>query len=142
MVEIITQAFRRRGNPCPMDKDGCARAMYYGGGRRTLCRRPASSTPTTNRVSHQSSSPPPLLLGAVTVSEAELATELPPAGAVESALAAIAFEYVPEAALFTLRVIEQLPSAGTFAPAMVTVPDELVKVPDAPAQVVVGAGEV
>jgi hypothetical protein len=35
--------------------------------------------------------PPPPLLGAITVSEVELLAELPPAGAVESALAAIAF---------------------------------------------------
>jgi len=37
--------------------------------------------------------------------------------------------------------MEQLPLAGMLAPAMVTVPAELVNVPDAPAQVVVGAGE-
>lgn len=38
--------------------------------------------------------------------------------------------------------MEQFPSAGMLASAMVTVLAELVKVPDAPAQVVVGAGEV
>ena len=37
--------------------------------------------------------------------------------------------------------MEQLPFAGMLAPAMVTVLVELVNVPDAPAQVVVGAGE-
>ena len=36
----------------------------------------------------------------------------------------------------------QLPLAGMLAPAMVTALAELVKVPDAPLQVVVGAGEV
>jgi hypothetical protein len=64
-------------------------SFCYRGGR-PLYRRPASSTPTTNIVSHQSKPPPPPLLGAVTVSEAEPADELPPAGAVESALAATA----------------------------------------------------
>src|SRR5580700_12021402 len=39
-------------------------------------------------------------------------------------------------------VMEQLPFAGIFASAMVTALMELVKVPNAPAQVVVGAGEV
>jgi hypothetical protein len=82
------------------------------------------------------------LAGAVTVSGAELVAELLPAGPVDNALAAITLVYVPDDALFTLRVMEQLPSAGMFAPAMVTVLVELVKVPDAPAQVVVGAGEV
>ena len=38
--------------------------------------------------------------------------------------------------------MEQLPFAGMLAPAMVTALVELVNVPDAPAQVVVGAGEV
>jgi hypothetical protein len=45
-------------------------------------------------------------------------------------------------ALITLKVMVQLPLAGMLAPAMVTVLAELVKVPDAPLQVVVGAGEV
>ena len=38
--------------------------------------------------------------------------------------------------------MEQLPLAGILAPAMVTALAELVNVPDAPLQVVVGAGEV
>src|SRR5882724_4483739 len=38
--------------------------------------------------------------------------------------------------------MEQLPLAGILAPAMATALAELVKVPDAPLQVVVGAGEV
>src|SRR5258706_10507712 len=38
--------------------------------------------------------------------------------------------------------MEQLPLAGILAPAMDTALEELVKVPDAPLQVVVGAGEV
>src|SRR5216683_2625634 len=42
----------------------------------------------------------------------------------------------------TLMVMEQLPLAGILAPAMVTALAELVNVPDAPLQVVVGAGEV
>ena len=45
-------------------------------------------------------------------------------------------------ALFTVSVMVQLPLAGMLAPAMVTALAELVKVPDAPLQVVVGAGEV
>jgi hypothetical protein len=49
----------------------------------------------TNIISSQSRSPPPLLpeggLLAVTVSEADAVPELLPAGAVESALAAIEF---------------------------------------------------
>jgi len=105
-------------------------------------RRAASSTPTTNRVSHPSSAPPPLLLGAITVSETELADGLLPAGAVDSACAAMALVKLPAVALFTLSVIVQLPSAGMLAPARVTVLEELVKVPDAPGQVVVGVGEV
>ena len=104
-------------------------------------RRPASSTPATNIMSSQSSSPPPLA-GAVTVSEADVPAELPPAEAVESALAAIALAKLPAVALLTLMVMEQLPLAGILAPAMVTALAELVNVPDAPAQVVVGAGEV
>src|SRR5882757_1982613 len=39
-------------------------------------------------------------------------------------------------------VMEQLPLAGILAPAMLTVLAELVKVPDAPLQVIVGAGDV
>jgi hypothetical protein len=39
-------------------------------------------------------------------------------------------------------VIEQLPLAGILAPAMVTLPAELLNVPDAPVHVVVGAGVV
>src|SRR5712692_5510516 len=42
----------------------------------------------------------------------------------------------------TLMVMEQLPLAGMLAPAMATALAELVNVPDAPLQVVVGAGEV
>src|SRR5258707_355958 len=38
--------------------------------------------------------------------------------------------------------MEQLPLAGILAPAMDTALEELVNVPDAPVQVVVGAGEV
>src|SRR5260370_340896 len=59
-------------------------------GGRTTCRRPASSTPTTNIMSSQSKAPPPLLLGAVTVSDVEALDELPPADAVDSAVAAMA----------------------------------------------------
>ena len=44
--------------------------------------------------------------------------------------------------LITLKVMVQLPVAGMLAPAMVTLLAELVRVPDAPLQVVVGAGEV
>jgi hypothetical protein len=45
-------------------------------------------------------------------------------------------------ALITLKVMVQLPLAGMLAPAMVTLLAELVRVPDPPLQVVVGAGEV
>jgi len=92
-------------------------------------------------MSHQSKSPPPLF-GAVTVSEVDALAELPPAEAVESASAAIVLAYVPAVALLTVMVMEQLPLAGILAPAMVTVLAELVRVPDEPLQVVVGAGEV
>jgi hypothetical protein len=119
------------------------RSAHRGG--RPPYRRPASSTPATNIISSQSSAPPPpppLLLGAVTVSEAEALAELPPAGAVESEFAAMALVYVAAVALITLRVMEQLPFAGMTAPAKLTLLVELVNVPDAPAQVVVGVGEV
>src|ERR1700689_1938350 len=67
------------------------RRRYRGGGRRPALRRVASSTPTMNIMSSQSRSPPPpLLLGTVTVREADAAlAALLPAGAVESAFAAI-----------------------------------------------------
>ena len=45
-------------------------------------------------------------------------------------------------ALITLKVMVQLPLAGMLAPAMVTALEELVRVPEAPLQVVVGAGDV
>ena len=45
-------------------------------------------------------------------------------------------------ALVTLKVMVQLPLAGMLAPAMVTALEELVRVPEAPLQVVVGAGDV
>ena len=92
-------------------------------------------------MSHQSKSPPPPF-GAVTVSEVDALAELPPAEAVESAFAAITLAKLPAVALLTLTVMEQLPLAGILAPAMDTVLAELVNVPDAPLQVVVGAGEV
>jgi hypothetical protein len=76
------------------------------------------------------------------VSEADAVPELPPAGPVARALAAIGLAYVPAVALITVSVMVQLPLAGMLAPAMVTALAELVKVPDAPLQVVVGAGEV
>ena len=88
------------------------------------------------------SRPPPPLFGAVTVSEVDALAELPPAGPVERAFAAIVLAKVPAAALLTLMVMVQLPLAGILAPARVTLPVELVNVPDAPLQVVVGAGEV
>jgi hypothetical protein len=116
------------------------RCRYRGG--RAPRRRTASNTPATNNMSSQSNAPPPLLLGAVTVSEVDAAAELSPAEAVESAFAAITLAKLPAVALLTLTVMEQLPLAGILAPAMDTVLAELVNVPDAPLQVVVGAGEV
>jgi hypothetical protein len=71
-----------------------AERRRYRGGRRPVFRRAASSTPATNIMSHQSTAPPPLLLdagaGAVTVRSADALAELPPAGPVDSAFAAMA----------------------------------------------------
>ncbi len=94
-------------------------------------------------MSHQSKAPPPppLLDGAFTVREADALIELPPAGAVVSELAAMVLVKAPAVALFTLTVMEQLPFTGIRAPTIVTVLAEVVKVPDVPMQVVVGAGD-
>ena len=74
---------------------------------------PRATAPTPNIMSHQSKAPPPpLLAGALTVSAAEALVELPPAGAVVSALAAMVSVKAPAAALLTLTVMEQLPFAG------------------------------
>lgn len=78
--------------------------------------------------------------GAVTVSVAEAAAALPPAGPVISAFAAMVFLYAAAAALETLKVMLQLPVAGMIAPARVTEAEVVVRLP-APVQLVDGAGE-
>lgn len=75
------------------------------------------------------------------MSEVAAPAELPPAGPVERDCAAIELVYVPAVAVFTVKVMEHSPLDGIIAPLKLTALAELVKVPEAPAQVVVGAGE-
>lgn len=103
-------------------------------------------------ISIQSSAPPPpppplpatpagLLLAAVTVSVADAGPALPPAGPVTRALEGMLAVYVLATALWTLSEISQLPLAGIFAADSVTLLVVLVRVSDAPLQVLDGACE-
>jgi hypothetical protein len=78
--------------------------------------------------------------GAVTVSVAETAAALPPAGPVISAFTGMMFLYAAAAALETPKVTLQVPRAGMIAPAKLTEAEVVVKLP-APVQFVEGAGE-
>ena len=77
--------------------------------------------------------------GAVTVSVADVAAALPPAGPVISAFTGMVFLYASAVALETLNVTVQAPLAGMIAPVRDTEPEVVVKFP-APVQLVDGAG--